>query len=549
MSYRRRIISALSQNRQYIEGYCVAGTTDYTFQLGLSGTATLITVTPDANGYWRWYMPKGKYISTWVGAFTRQSQAESDKLVSINFHLDYDDIARQSNNLFGTYTTETSYFACTNLKKVTNLKLRSTTMSSMFSQCTSLEEFDMSGLEGRTSGFAMSYMFYNCTNLKHIYNSKYKTYNVTSIRYMFSLCSNLEEFEFGNWTIGGTINRLFLDCGKLKYVKRNNTTFAMSKTLVNYLFQDCYELEDIGDLFNSNYADIPVQDVAGMFDGCQKIKHIDISGVRMTGDYTTNNMFRNCYEVEDIVLQQPPTAMTKTMAYMFSNCYKLESVTGSFAGYKPTSLASAFNYCHNLKSLDLSAMDVSAATNLNGMFFSCWNLEDLALPSNMSSLPNGINAASLFRDCFALKMNMSNCPDFSGWSPSSTTYMLGCNSYTDLSNWETETGKTAFANFNVVSIPTMSNSMDYNSTNLLRYNSGVTTIKTCGDIYHSIYLTWPVLDYASIALVISKLQDVTGYEDCHIAFSTSNRNTIRNDATLMAAVQQKQAIGWIFDNL
>lgn len=127
--------------RQYIEGYCNVGTTDYTFSPTLSGTLTNVTVYPDANGYWRWYKPKDKYLSGLFRAFTSISQAESNKLTRIKFHLDLSRIG-SCECCFGG-VNEQNY--CSNLVETIGLAgIKPYSVMRFFQRCGSLQYLDVS---------------------------------------------------------------------------------------------------------------------------------------------------------------------------------------------------------------------------------------------------------------------------------------------------------------------------------------------------------------------------------------------------------------------
>jgi len=74
-----------------------------------------------------------------------------------------------------------------------------------------------------------------------------------------------------------------------------------------------------------------------------------------------------------------------TMASMFNGCNSLVSLDlSSFDTAAVTSMSSMFQNCHSLTSLDLSSFDTAAVTSMSNTFSSCFSLASLELPARVS---------------------------------------------------------------------------------------------------------------------------------------------------------------------
>lgn len=280
---------------------------------------------------------------------------------------------------------------------------------------------------------------------------------------------------------------------------------------------------------------------------CTNLKSVMGWKVKSSGFHSLCRLCTSLEEFDTSGLQQRAVGNI-TMSYMFNNT-KIKRLEFRY----PMQTSSISNICSqnrdDLTYVDLSKVDLSICTNLSGAFSGCYYLEDVIWNKTSSLSSAAINFNSLFRDCFSLKYNSLNCLNVSGTTASSVNYMYGCNSTPAYNNYQADTGNIPFYQLNVISIPNMPNGIDTSSA-IARYNTRITEIISCGDIANDISLSYcGLLTRDSVELVISKLQDVTSYGGCHIAFHNTILNMIRNDAALSAMVTAKRAIGWIFDNL
>ena len=126
----------------------------------------------------------------------------------------------------------------------------------------------------------------------------------------------------------------------------------------------------------------------------------------------------------------------KTIGCMFTNCTSLTSLGGLSIWdiSNATRMGFMFNNCSSLTSLDLSGWDTSKATDMSALFFNCSSLTSLDLSSWDTS--NATSMENMFSGCSSL----TSVGDLSGWNTSNVTDMLNmfasCSKLSaDCSNW------------------------------------------------------------------------------------------------------------------
>ena len=198
-----------------------------------------------------------------------------------------------------------------NCSSLTNLDLSNldttnvTDMSNMFSSCSSLNSLDLSSFN--TSKVTdMRSMFDNCKSLTSINLSSFDTSKVTDMRSMFNGCSSIEtldlsNFDFSNMDSGdySGINSLVYDCMNLKTI----------------IFPSTLTFNNSGVSFND------------MFNGCNSLTILDLSGFNTTNVNSMYNMFYSCSSLTTLDLSNWNTSNVTDMGRMFQNCNKLTNLT------------------------------------------------------------------------------------------------------------------------------------------------------------------------------------------------------------------------------
>lgn len=222
-----------------------------------------------------------------------------------------------------------------------------TNLFSMFKDCTSLTELDLSGSNSENVK-DMSEMFYGCKALSKLALTDFKTGQVTTMESMFLGCSTLETLDVSSFNT-------------------ENVT-----TMVG-MFNNCSSLRSL-DLPGFNTAN--VTDMSSMFQKCSSLRSLDLSSFNTRKVTQMQCMFQGCTNLESIDFSSFDTENMTSMIGMFYSCTKLETLDlSSFATPKMVTMSSAFEECVNLKTIYVtSAFTTDKVTVDSWLFDGCVNL-------------------------------------------------------------------------------------------------------------------------------------------------------------------------------
>lgn len=285
-------------------------------------------------------------------------------------HLDYlntsevDDMRSMFSSCTSLETLDLSSF---NTEKVTNMykmflgstNLRTinlpkgfigssvTDLRSMFKDCTSLTELDLSGSNAENVK-DMGEMFYGCRALSKLDLTDFKTGQVTTMENMFCICSTLETLDVSSFNT-------------------ENVTTMLG------MFNNCSSLRSL-DLPGFNTAN--VTQMSSMFKKCSSLRSLDLSSFNTRKVANMQDMFQGCTNLESIDLSSFDTENMKFMKGMFSSCTKLETLDlSSFATPKMVSMVDAFSNCKNLKTIYVTSAFTTDKVTLDfSIFDGCVNL-------------------------------------------------------------------------------------------------------------------------------------------------------------------------------
>lgn len=296
-----------------------------------------------------------------------------------------------------------------NLKSISGIKYLDTSsvtsMSWMFSECSSLTELDVSNFN--TSNVTdMIGMFNECSSLTELNVGNFNTSNVTNMRHMFRDCSKLKELNLNSFNTSKVNNMgfMFYNCSEL-------TTLDLSKfnTLevnrMDYMFSCCDKLTALN---LSNFNTSNVTDMNTMFWHCLVLSTLDLSNFNTSNVTDMSNMFYQCNNLTSLDLSNFNTSRVTSMGNMFSYCSKLKELqVGNFDTSNVTDMAYMFCSCSSLSVLDVSNFDTYNVTNMFEMFYNCSSLSILDV-SNFNTA-NVTNMYEMFGGCRALsELDVSN---------------------------------------------------------------------------------------------------------------------------------------------
>ena len=322
-----------------------------------------------------------------------------------------------------------------NTSAVTNMAWMFRYCSSTFFTTLDLSSFNTSIVTD------MSYMFSGCSNLTSLDLSNLNTSNVTDMSYMFSGCSGLTALDLGNFNTAKVtnMNSMFNGCRNLQTIYVGSGWSTGDGTYGTNMFNNCTSLVGgKGTKYNSNhvgvsYAHIDTQTNPGYFTdvttrqayACYTSSNTTLTfycdarrsfregttydlntGTNDPGWVTDNtnvnvtkvvfdpsfanarptsaySWFQNMRSLETIEgLHNLNTSEVTNMASMFEDCDKLTSLDLShFNTAKVTTMAKMFYFCDRLMSIDLSHFNTAKVTDMFGMFDCCSELTSLDLSS------------------------------------------------------------------------------------------------------------------------------------------------------------------------
>ena len=365
-------------------------------------------------------------------------------------------ISFQSTNVLEIYymntenltSTKNMFASCTSLTNVNMAEWNMTNVtdtSYMFNGCTKL--VSVSGMD--TLQFNnltnTSYMFQNCSSLDKINGiNKWNVTTITNASYMFKGCSKVYRINLSNLDLSNaTITNIFSGTTNLYRLMVCGTTDASVNKIIDVLINKSSSYNGI--LYTNNTLS-----KLNVSTGSSKYWVVQNPGVIISYAFRQSdgtcmlpvfNKGFNEYEYEDLMAG----------SYIVRKVYKFDAsptyvslrddpnvrdvLSIDFTGIiKASSLLSG---CVNLKTLNLTNVDVSSIEDMYGMFRDCTNLTFVNITGWDTS--NVTDMGGMFRGCTKLKeirgisdLNVNNVERFS-------ELFYNCTSLesVDLSSWNT----------------------------------------------------------------------------------------------------------------
>ena len=385
-------------------------------------------------------------------------------------------------------TSTNDWFAnMTNLTTINGIEYLNTsmvtTMSGMFSGCSSLTSLALTGFN-TANVENTSHMFYGCTGLTTLDLSSFNTEKVSATLYMFYNCSGLttictsDDFDVSQATSSGS---MFEGCTSL--VGMNGTAYSASHTDAEYARIDaegtpCYLSYKPYAVYNSStttltfYCDGKASEKTGTVYDMNEGDSAPVWYKNGKSTHVTNVAFDASFA----------NARPTTTYYWFYGMTSLTSITGIEYLHTDnvTTFSSMFTECSSLTSVgDLSTWDTSNVTSMYEMFLGCSSLTVLDLSTWDTG--NVTNMRYMFSSCSSLiKLELS------GWNTgnvTNTAYMFSsCSSLTelDLSKWNTTHVTNMMYMFNrCSSLKTIYVGSGWSTTNVTSSTSSTSMFANC----------------------------------------------------------------------
>ena len=275
-------------------------------------------------------------------------------------------------------------------------------LTSMFYDCSNLEELILPQDEKATNINDLSYMFHGCEKLTSIDLSNISLVNAKQLSYMFYGCYNLTYLNFPKGEKATKIENfqnMFLFCESLISLDLSDFSFSNAKDLSGMFFY-CSSLETL--ILPKNEIATKVEDISYMFAICFKLKTIDLSGISFAKIRNMNYLFSNCINLEKIIFPNDEEINNiEYFIYVFSNCHKLTSIDLSkFNLEKVKDLSYLFFSCIMLETIKFPTVKLNEVENFQNLFYNCTKLKSIDL-SNIS-LSKAKNLDLMFANCESL---------------------------------------------------------------------------------------------------------------------------------------------------
>ena len=382
--------------------------------------------------------------------FSKEFDDKVEYIKSIDFSNYNTSLITNMNSLF---------YGCISLK---TLELSSfdtslvTIMNSTFYGCSSLKSLDLSNFI-TSSVSDMSSMFYGCSSLKSLNLSNFITSSVSDMSSMFYGCSSLKLLDLSNFATSSVsdMSSMFYGCNSLELLDLSYFVTSSVSDMSSMFYG--YSSLELLDMYSFDMTNVTSAD--NIFDGLEQLIYINIYNVKNTQHYINQsylNQFNNpslkVCQTEDL-LQRGINVCSKetsqnnsnyivinykqTVEYKsgFSNKYRkgidyisidgnektpteklnITSEENKIQVYLSMPLMSLENFFNseedintkNIKSIDLSNLDLSFLINIDSSFKGCSSLESIKFPN--IKLNRLINMKSMVYGCSSLKsLDLSN---------------------------------------------------------------------------------------------------------------------------------------------
>lgn len=389
--------------------------------------------------------------SCWITKCMFQSCTNLEELILSNFDTS------NVNNTFEMFDGCTSLKTLTLSKKFKTDKV--TTMQSMFRECKSLVNLDLSSFKTPLVN-NMALMFQNCSaleelNLSSFYNTPNNETSLTSMSRMFNGCSKLSTLILDNFntTLVRNMDQTFAGCSSLSELKLESFKTPNVTTMAS-MFSGCSSLKklDLSYFYKNNVNTSALTNCSYMFYNCSALEELNLEYFNTKNVTTMTYMFAGYNKLETLVLSSFNTGNVTDMSYMFcgtrftGNSLKNITFGDNFNTSNVTNMTSMFQWCIVLDTLDVSGFKTDNVKSFQNMFSECKKLQPLDLSNFVTTSAN--NMKGMFVDCYMFDhMDLRN---FRTSSVTNFSWMFnGCSGLEslDISSFDTSKATTMDAMF------------------------------------------------------------------------------------------------------
>lgn len=212
----------------------------------------------------------------------------------------------------------------------------------------------------------------------------------------------------------GMISVKLLPDDKVMLISINDTESTGSFTLPSFISEIlrvhtldnrwvpklAFEKCNFSEIYIDNPPDIPF-DATRLFLGLDSEK-LKVRFKHPETIISTRMMFMSCYNLKTLDISGLNMPNNISMAKMFSECFKLESIVlDGIDTYNVKDMQEMFNGCYSLTSIDARKLNMSNVRSAQYMFSGCSSLKEIDLRGLDTS--NVTTASGMFDKCFSLR--------------------------------------------------------------------------------------------------------------------------------------------------
>ena len=221
--------------------------------------------------------------------------------------------------------------------------------SRMFDGYKNAQSIEFNGVLDTSEVTNMWSMFYDCSSLTELDVSGFDTSQVIKMRGMFAGCSGLTELDVTNFDTSNVedMGVLFAECSGLTELDVTNFDTSSVKDM-SLMFLACSGLTELD---VSNFDTSQVTNMWFMFEYCSGLTGLDVSNFNTSQVKNMNGMFRECSSLTELDLSRFNTSQVNDMSRMFEGCSTLQTLDiSSFTVSDSTKVENMIKDCRSLKS-------------------------------------------------------------------------------------------------------------------------------------------------------------------------------------------------------
>ena len=184
--------------------------------------------------------------------------------------------------------------------------------------------------------------------------------------------------------------------------------YITSREELDEIIKSAYEKQGKGDVLTLDFTGmkILVDDMSRLFSSYPSLTQINgLETWDMSKVKNIRSMFYNCGELTKLDLGTWDVSQVEDMGFVFGCCFQLVEVLGleNWNTKNVINLHGMFQYCYELKNIDVASWDVSSVEDMSSMFLYCRKLESIDVSGWNTSHLETKDTVNMFYNCTKLK--------------------------------------------------------------------------------------------------------------------------------------------------